>query len=102
MPRERDYIYVNDPIPISWTTKADLTDLVTPRIRYTKLSGATGLLTLTESPTIAGKYLTLLPGSNNNESGEWQFRAWHTFSYDPNPIRGRIFKVVIHKEDESE
>lgn len=105
-PQKKDFVYVDQPLPLRWETTANMLDVTIVQVKYEKPSGATGFVTMSYSAagTLNGLasqiYRGVLSSADVDETGEWQFRAWLTVSYDPNPIPGRIFRVVVHDLDE--
>jgi hypothetical protein len=84
-------VYVNQPLQLRLDTETVLTG-ATLQIRYKNPNGTTGLWAATASGTvlvysIAGNVLTT--------AGEWEFRAWVTFSGAVAPTPGKpVFQLV--------
>ncbi len=78
------HLYKDQPLTVSLDTKTALSG-ATAQIRYVKPDGTVGIKTA----TIDGQSVECdFTGSEFNQSGRWQFRAWVTFSGTDAPTPG--------------
>jgi hypothetical protein len=85
---------LGNPIVFTLDTKADLSDATVFQIEYTKPDFTYGLLTATRV-TDTTKITAVLPGTSNDQLGEWSARPVITFSFDPAPVDGDEVEFVV-------
>lgn len=94
MPGSELKFKLGNPIIFTLDTKADLTDATTIEIEYTKPDFTYGQLTATQVGSTQ-KITAILPGSDNDQLGQWSARPVITFSYDPEPVDGDEVEFVV-------
>lgn len=91
------HLYINQPYVAELDTRTTLDTATAMYIRYKTPEGTIGLLEAVESSP--GVLQATVPGSVNSVSGQWELRAWVTFSSDPNPVPGTPVKIIVEEID---
>ncbi len=94
MPGSELKFKLGNPIVFTLDTKTDLTDATAFQIEYTKPDFTYGTLTATQV-TGTQKITAVLPGSANDQLGQWSARPVITFSYDAAPVDGDEVDFVV-------
>lgn len=93
-------LYLGQPFRVAVRTRVDLRTSQTKQVRYKKPSGAIGYVDCYELQSKSGVIIGTIHSGINDEAGEWEFRSWITFQFDPQPVPGEPRKIIIKPVDE--